>query len=158
VQYPTATYVGSDACKTCHTHAAEVWDKHPHSHAYQALVDAKRPSLRQFDGECVVCHVVGFGHEGGFRDESTTAVLKDVGCESCHGPGSLHAEQGKRTPAALLALMNPYKAPATETPEQEKRRLGLIDQSCQKCHDTDNDVHWSFAKKWPLVVHHADRK
>jgi hypothetical protein len=155
VQYPQATYVGSAQCKMCHAKAGAVWDKHPHSDAYQKLVAAQRPALRQFDGECIVCHTVGFGFESGFRSEAKTPNLTDVGCESCHGPGSLHAAQGGKTPAALLALMNPYKVPADETPEQEKRRLSLIDQSCQKCHDTDNDVHWNFAKKWPLVVHHS---
>ena len=36
-------------------------------------------------------------------------------------------------------------------------RLNLIDQSCQKCHDIDNDAHWSFEKKWPKIAHPMER-
>src|SRR5262249_12489855 len=86
------TYVGSEACRNCHRSAYKVWKETPHSHAYQTLVDARRPSLRQHDGECIVCHTVGFGYTSGFTNEQQTPKLKNVGCESCHGPGSLHAK------------------------------------------------------------------
>src|SRR5262249_26793158 len=83
------TYVGTEKCKKCHEHAYKKWQKTPHSHAYQTLVeDPKPPHLRQYDGECVVCHVVGFGYKGGFTNEAKTPHLKDVGCENCHGPAS----------------------------------------------------------------------
>jgi cytochrome c554/c'-like protein len=156
--FPDAEYVGSAECKSCHRHAYEIWKNHPHSHAYHTLETAKRPSLRQFDGECVVCHTVGFGIETGYADEQKTANLKDVGCENCHGPGSLHVQMGKKTPAQMLALMNPFKPQPNETPEQEAKRLLAQDLSCQKCHDVDNDVHWNFKKKWPLVVHRTPNK
>src|SRR5262249_47546024 len=84
------TFIGSEACKKCHEAAYAVWQKTPHSHAYQTLVDARRPALRQFDAECIVCHTVGFGYQGGFTDADKTPKLKDVGCESCHGPASEH--------------------------------------------------------------------
>ncbi len=155
--YPQATYVGSDACMGCHRHAYEVWERHPHHEAYRTLTTAKNPSLRQFDGECVECHVVGFHYDSGFTSEKKSQDLMNVGCESCHGPGSIHANLGKKTPAALLALMNPYKPQPNENPAQEKARLLQIDLSCQKCHDIDNDVHWNFAAKWPKVVHHTPK-
>ncbi len=156
VEYADAKYVGSESCKECHEHAYEVWKKTPHAHAYHSLETAKRPGLRQFDGECIACHTVGFGYQAGFKSEKESPLLKDVGCESCHGPGSLHAKGGNREPK-LLALMNPFKVPAKESAEQMQRRLNLIDQACQKCHDTDNDVHWDFKVKWPVVVHHEPK-
>jgi hypothetical protein len=148
------TYVGSEACKKCHESAYEVWQKSRHSHAYQALVDAKRPSLRQYDPECVVCHVTGFGYQGGFRDAVQTPRLLNVGCESCHGPASLHVANA--TNPEWQARMNPWRAPEGEKPEDRARRKDRIDQFCQRCHDTDNDVTWAhggFAKKWPGIAH-----
>src|SRR5262249_19309624 len=130
--FPNATYVGSTKCKSCHKDAYQVWEKPGHSHAFAALEQAKRPALRQYDGECVVCHVVGFQYDGGFRDEKQTAFLKHVGCESCHGPGSEHIKN-KNNPQ-LHALMNPWKIQPGENEKQHKLR---VDQSCQKCHDTD---------------------
>ena len=72
-----------------------------HAHAYDTLVKARDPKLRQFDGECIACHTVGFKHHTGYQDpppgatpkqvEKHNLKLLDVGCESCHGPGSAHA-------------------------------------------------------------------
>jgi len=146
--FPNATYVGSAKCKSCHPQEFKIWEKSGHSHALLALETAKRPALRQYDGECVVCHVVGLQYESGYRNGKDTPHLKDVGCESCHGPGSEHIKN--KNNAKLHALMNPGKRQPNETEQQHKLR---VDQMCQKCHDTDNDVHWDFDKKWPKVAH-----
>jgi hypothetical protein len=145
------TYVGSERCKKCHEHAYEVWKNSAHSHAYQTLADVKHPSLRQYDGECIVCHVTGFAYKSGFTDVTATPQLKDVGCEACHGPGSAHVKDPEN--AKWHALMNPWKAPAGETAEQKAIRILTIDKACQRCHDPDNDVNWNFDKKWPKVEH-----
>ncbi len=145
------TYVGSERCKKCHKAAYAVWEKSQHAHAYQTLVDAKHPSLRQYDGECVVCHVTGFGYKSGFADMDRTPKLKDVGCESCHGPASEHVKNTHDE--KWHKLMNPWKARPDETPAEKSRRVLQMDQACQKCHDPDNDVHWDFEKKWPKVAH-----
>ena len=68
----------------------KIWEKSAHGNAYKSLVDAKRPSNRQFDPECIVCHTVGFGYESGFFDADKTNQLRNVGCENCHGPGGEH--------------------------------------------------------------------
>lgn len=160
VAFPEATYVGSDACKSCHKESYKVWENTPHSHAYQTLVDATNPKNRQFDGECIVCHVVGFEYATGFRSDKATPDLVNVGCESCHGPGSEHIADRKKNNKQILALMNPYKTPEKEDPNsaEAKRRINMLDQSCQKCHDIDNDVHWNFEKKWPKIVHREAKK
>jgi hypothetical protein len=169
LEFPGAHYVGSDACKRCHQEAYSVWMDHPHSHAYQTLeVTAKKPGLRHLDGECVSCHVVGFGHETGYEHQfkfdngvltttKETVNLRNVGCESCHGPGSAHVKD--KNNKRLHDLMNPYRYVDDETAEVRQRRHNLIDRSCQQCHDQDNDVHWDFLKKYPKVVHpEKDRK
>lgn len=158
VVYPDAKYVGSLDCRGCHGAEYKVWDASRHSTAFHSLEEAKKPSLRQFDPECVVCHVVGYGYQTGYTDEKKS-FLHDVGCESCHGPGSQHIKEIKtnrngKDDLAIRALMNPNKYNPNETEQQATDRLNRIDQSCQQCHDTDNDVHWDFKKKWPSIVHH----
>jgi hypothetical protein len=47
---------------------------------------------RDRDPTCVGCHVTGFLKAGGTSDIAiATTRLRDVGCESCHGPGIAHA-------------------------------------------------------------------
>lgn len=154
------TYVGSDKCKKCHASAYEVWKGtevgkgRPHSHAWQTLADAKHPANRQYDAECIVCHTVGFGYEGGFTDAAKTAHLKDVGCESCHGPGSEHA--AKPNDKQWQALMNEWRAPDDEDAAAKAKRHDRIDHFCQTCHDIDNDVTWkdnAFPRKWKQIAH-----
>jgi hypothetical protein len=84
-------YAGSDSCKNCHEAAYAWWRNTKHGHAYATL----EQKHKQFDLSCVGCHVVGYNQPGG---STVTHVdnLKDVGCESCHGPGSQHnAEPNK---------------------------------------------------------------
>jgi hypothetical protein len=152
------TYVGSAVCKRCHEFAYAVWEKTPHSHAYKTLVDAQRPANRQFDGECIVCHTIGFGYQGGFKDATKTPVLENVGCESCHGPASLHVKNSSNPDWQKRMNLAWWKDPdAPPLPaDKEKRRLDIIDMFCQKCHDTDNDVTWTngaFARKWRKIEH-----
>ncbi len=151
------TYVGSEKCAKCHKSAFKIWAKTPHAQAYQTLVDAKRPSLRQYDPECIVCHTVGFGYQTGFTTADKTPLLLNVGCESCHGPGSEHVKN--KDAQVWHGLMNPWKAPANETPAAKDKRLLRVDLFCQKCHDIDNDVTWAhggFGKKWPKIAHPSE--
>jgi hypothetical protein len=148
------TYVGSTACLKCHKKEYKIWANSAHSHAYQTLVDAKKPANRQYDPECIVCHTVGFGYQSGFVDANKTPLLKDVGCESCHGPGSLHV--ANHLNVTWQERMNPWKLPKDATEEQKQKMRDQTDQFCQKCHDIDNDVTWihdGFKKKWPLIAH-----
>jgi hypothetical protein len=80
-------YVGIDRCGGCHTSEKHFWAKTAHAKAYATLSDESK----EFNLDCVSCHVTGYDRPGG---STVTHVdkLKDVQCEVCHGPGSLHAE------------------------------------------------------------------
>jgi hypothetical protein len=149
------TFVGSEKCKKCHELAHDVWAKSKHSHAFDSLAKAKNPGLRTFDAECVVCHTVGFGYESGYRGEKETPKLKDVGCESCHGPASEHVK--KASDERWYPILNPWRPSQNETAAQKDERMQRIDNLCQSCHDIDNDVHYKFAKRWPPIVHSTPR-
>ncbi len=149
------TYVGSEKCKKCHDDAYDIWQHSPHAHAYKTLVEkATRPGNRQYDPECIVCHTVGFGYRTGYVNEERTPHLKNVGCESCHGPSSLHAANPDN--AEWKKRINPWR----HLPKA--KRKDAIDQMCQKCHDIDNDVTWihgGFEKKWkPKKIAHYTPK
>jgi hypothetical protein len=156
---PQPQYIGTEVCKKCHEHAYDVWKASRHSHAYQTLVNAKHPSLRQYDGECIVCHTVGFGYKTGFSSETATPKLINVGCESCHGPGSLHAKNPENE--VWRERMNlPWLAARKNGNVQTKN--AAIEKFCVTCHDIDNDVTWvheknrnPFLEKWEKgkIVH-----
>lgn len=84
------TYVGILVCTKCHKPAREFWDTTRHAHAYETLSSQNK----EFNLDCVSCHVTGYDQPGG---SSVTHVdrLRDVQCENCHGPGSLHSEKPK---------------------------------------------------------------
>jgi hypothetical protein len=81
-----ASYIGVDACSSCHPGAREVWNGTPHSHAYATLSN----EFKEFNLECVSCHVTGYEQPGG-STVTHVAKLENVQCEVCHGPGSRHA-------------------------------------------------------------------
>ena len=80
-------FVGIDVCSTCHPGPREVWNRTAHAHAYATL----SKQFKEFNLDCVGCHVTGYEKPGG---SSVTHVdkLKDVQCEDCHGPGSMHVQ------------------------------------------------------------------
>jgi hypothetical protein len=180
VQAPKSnlTFIGSDKCATCHAAEWDKWKTTKHAHALDSLEKtARRPSQRNFDGECVVCHTTGFGYKTGYRDDLTTTMLKHIGCESCHGPGSGHAAEPKD--AKLLALQSPWRQNRTErlpdaatmeslaklTLEQQdqkltpvqKRTITAVSQACMACHDSENDPGFDLYTYWPKIDHAAKK-
>lgn len=169
------SFVGSAKCQNCHAAEFAKWNGTPHAKALDALVKvAKRPSLRNFDGECVQCHVVGLHYKTGYEDQKETPHLAHVGCENCHGPGSGHMTNAKD--AGLLAMQMPWAQKAGERlPElevikkigalpsiergkvplkpQESRIINAVSSMCAKCHDHENDPNFDFFTYWPKVFH-----
>lgn len=75
----------------------------------------KRKPWRVF---CAGCHTTGYDHETG------TFVETSIGCEACHGPGSVHAEN----PSRPGSIVNPSKL--------GKERSLMV---CESCHVKGRD-------------------
>lgn len=143
-------FVGSEACRECHTKAYEIWKNTPHLHATETLVKLSPP--RHYDPECLSCHVTGWDPQGYFPYASGYLDLKQKhlhasGCENCHGPGARHvaAQLGDIdvTDKELKSLQLTMRV----TKEQAKENL------CIQCHDPDNSPHFDWDIYWPKVEH-----
>lgn len=83
-----ASYIGIDKCSSCHAEERAVWDKTDHAKAYATL----EKKFVEFNLDCVSCHVTGYEKPGG-STVTFVDTLKNVQCETCHGPGSKHAAE-----------------------------------------------------------------
>jgi hypothetical protein len=80
-----ASFVGLEACTSCHAEERAFWDKTGHAKAYATL----ERQHKQFNLDCVGCHVTGYEQAGG-SNVTHVEKLTNVQCEVCHGPGSKH--------------------------------------------------------------------
>jgi hypothetical protein len=122
-----ASYTGDAECADCHDEEATFWAGTGHAKAYKTLSD----QFKEFNLDCVSCHVTGYDQPGG---STVTHVdnLKNVQCEACHGPGSLHAEDPE---AKNLIRLEPPR------------------DLCVKCHHPPH-VHegWDVEAAWKHIV------
>jgi hypothetical protein len=92
-----AFYVGDAKCGACHQPALTFWKTTVHAGAWRTLVEGGKEN----DYKCTGCHVTGYGQVGG-SSLGHTNRLRDVQCEVCHGPGSIHvAEKGLEEPSSV---------------------------------------------------------
>ncbi len=121
-----AAYVGNDRCRECHEEAFPVWEGSKHSHAYETLEQAGK----QYNLECVRCHVVAMDKPGAVCRVDKVEGMADVGCESCHGPGSIHAEE----------------------PTEENVIAKPVEEHCVGCHEQENSPHFNFSTYLPQIL------
>jgi nitrate/TMAO reductase-like tetraheme cytochrome c subunit len=126
-----ATYAGTQNCLACHPQAGHKWAESGHARAFATLLSLKADA----DPNCIGCHTVGFGTPTGYRREFKDAKLVDVGCESCHGPGSQHVAE-RRAGAEVTMHFRP---------------IGAGD--CQKCHHGEFSRPFAWDQFWPHVAH-----
>ena len=119
-------FVTSHTCGTCHADAFQVWEHSAHAHAIDILIRERK----EFDTQCVICHVTGSGQPGGFQDLYRTAHLANVQCEACHGQGREHSRQ----PTVF-----------------KMERLGP--DSCVTCHNPSNSPEFEFVSYWEAIKH-----
>lgn len=125
---PTDRFLGQATCGRCHTGVLRAEVQGPHVRAFQSLVSKGQDR----NADCVGCHVTGFWHPNGYDQVADPAVpgrdlLRNVQCEGCHGAGTEHARDGSWAAAAR--------------------------ESCQVCHDSQNDPDFDFARDWAKIAH-----
>jgi len=132
---PTADvyYVGAEVCANCHSSEARPqytnWSETAHAHAWATLQASDHAA-----SYCEPCHTVQQNDTPGNSgfDEVPTAQFEDVQCESCHGPGSAHAESGDASKVV-------------------NGRLAALDVStCGVCH---NGEHHPYLEEWEESRH-----
>jgi len=136
----TAKFVGSANCKKCHLKEYKSWAETPMAKAFETLkpgakkeakdkakLDANKDYSK--DAACLRCHTTGYGEPGGYpkpTDSDQALAIADrqgVGCETCHGPGSLYSPY-------MRDHEKDYK-----TDEAKKLGLQFSDGSnCTACH------------------------
>jgi hypothetical protein len=137
------TYIGSAKCKMCHISQHKTWAASKHAAAVSVL---KPEELKKAD--CMGCHTVGF-------DAATGAAAEEaVGCESCHGPGSIYGVKE-----------NMSKEKVKADPEAAKKfwmANGMVkpgEATCKGCHNEKSPTFkgFDFAKASTAIKHWKDK-
>lgn len=161
------TFVGSEACKACHEEEFDIWKEQEGGPHTQATIDLeKNPNndrmwvKRNYDPECLSCHVTGwepqkyFPFESGFQDHARDAHLMTSGCENCHGPGSKHVEIQE---LVKLGELDKNADIVKKTNKEVYLSEMKASQMCMRCHDLDNSPDFllkgGFEKYWEKVEH-----
>jgi len=158
-------YVGAEGC-SCHKTEIKEWEISKHGKAFARLqppaskkeakkrkrlfsklnkklkkdeqLDHKKDYSK--DKKCLPCHTVGFDERGGFESMESTPEMANVGCESCHGPGSIYRVIHKEKDESFTRL--------------EVKEAGQIygsedEQVCRKCHDhKDSPIRSDIDEKY----------
>jgi hypothetical protein len=120
-------YIGSQACRDCHEQEYDSYDRYAKKRHSWEHISAMRKGLTEPEFKtCFGCHTTGYGKPSGFVSAERTPNLKNVGCEACHGPGSVHAE--------------------SEDPADIKGSLTIKD--CTGCHNEERVAAFNFT---PLI-------
>ena len=118
-----ATYMGSQACSDCHPGPFQQWKQSAHATAMHTL----QAESQAHDPSCLRCHFTGFQHPGA----PMVTHLAEVGCESCHGPASMHLAQ----------------------PSQPYGQLPADGSACVACHTIDNSPDFDWTSYWEQIQH-----
>jgi hypothetical protein len=120
---PRAAYVGSETCKGCHDAQYESFlANSKKAKSYGSIQKMQKKITPAEFKDCLACHTTGYGEPGGFKSAEESPGLMNLGCEVCHGPGSLHAES--RDPADLV--------------------LKVSLQVCNRCHISERVAAFGF--------------
>jgi hypothetical protein len=124
-------YEPSENCGKCHVEEYLQWTGTRHAHAYGTIEKVGR----QEDPECILCHTMGYGREGGFTSITKTHDLGKVTCQACHPCTSAHGFVG--------AKKDPTLDPKTN----------LTSRQCVACHGLIESPKFNFQTYKTLIAH-----
>jgi len=150
-------YVGSKKCKMCHMSKkrGDQWNKWlngPHAKAFTILATEEAKAVAKKAGvsgdpqkspKCLECHVTAFDAPASAK-AATFKQDEGVGCEACHGAGSLYKS------------MKVMKALAAGT--QDPKAVGYVkpdESTCKKCHNEKSPTYkpFNFAERAKEIAH-----
>ena len=141
----------------CHISQRDSWLDTTHAKAFDSLkpkVKANEKKKAKLDPnkdytndkDCIGCHTTGYGEKGGYKPdmpEKKAKFLQSVGCEMCHGAGSLYRKKHKEAGASFKKTKQP-------TPRKELADTGQIsnyEEACAGCHLNYKGSPWKGAKE-----------
>jgi hypothetical protein len=122
-----AAYDTAEACGKCHPAEYKQWLTTRHARAYESIRKVKR----QDDPECLLCHTVGLGRQGGFVSMAQTPALGRVTCQGCHPVTADHDDKGLK-------------------PEP---RINVNSRVCMSCHGPVQSPDFDYFVYKPRIRH-----
>jgi len=111
-------------------------------------------AVHNWNGRCAACHTTALEKRYVPEEErfATTWAEIDVGCEACHGPGSLHAAQPEAVKPALAAVERAWRragdaATAARSGAADARQIEV----CAQCHARRAQLDDALAPGEPLL-------
>lgn len=151
-----AQYIGAKKCMMCHKSEKRgnqwgKWESGPHAKAFETLKSEESKAIAKkmgiadptTDDKCLKCHVTAHGVPAAQKEESFSHE-EGVGCEACHGPGSLYKS---------MKVMKDLTA-GTQDPAAVAFQKG-DEKTCLKCHNEESPTYKPFDYKirWAEIAH-----
>ncbi len=150
-----AQYIGAKKCMMCHKSEKRgdqwgKWTNGPHAKALETLKTDEAKAIAKKMGiddpatsdKCLKCHVTAHGVPAAQKDASFSAD-EGVGCEACHGPGSLYKS---------MKVMKDLTA-GTQDPKAVAFLKGS--ENCTSCHNEESPTYkpFNFEERWAKIAH-----
>lgn len=157
-----AQYIGAKKCMMCHKSEARgnqygKWLESSHAKAFETLKGAEAAAVAKKKGiadpskadECLKCHVTGHGAPKSALAEGFVPTSEGVGCESCHGPGSLY-----KTMTIMKALYEGKQDPKAVAFEKGGK------ETCLRCHNEQSPTYkpFDYAERSKVIAHSIPKK
>lgn len=146
-------FIGSETCaKICHKTSKQgeqlrIWQESAHAKAWETLASAKAKEIAKAKGiadpqksdQCVKCHTTAHGVDAALLDAKFDHS-EGVGCESCHGPGSIYKKRSimkDRDAAVAAGLLLPDE------------------KTCLQCHNEESPTYkpFKYEERWKAIAH-----